>query len=76
MRPSNPGIIFGGAHTMSGDHLSLFVRGEQSIVVSMLISSFTGDHLIRWKLNQLKELRTAVDEAIKWLEVKNDGTKS
>jgi hypothetical protein len=64
------GIVFGGAHTITGDHLSLFVRGEQAIIVTMLVQNCLGEQLIRWKLSQLKELREAVDQAIKWLEAK------
>lgn len=69
----NSGIVFGGTNTVSGESLSLFVRGEQAIMVSLLVHTFSGDRLLKLKLTQLIDLRNALNFAIKWLEEKQNG---
>jgi hypothetical protein len=76
MHRPDSGIVFGGTGTVSGEQLSLFVRGEAAIMVSLLVHTFHGDRLLKLKLSQLKNMRGAIDHAIKWLEEKNGSDQS
>ena len=67
-KPEPSGIIFGNARTMHNEGISVFVRGEQSQVVSALVDMFTGSMLLRFRLSELKKFRGAIDKAIEWLE--------
>ncbi|MBY0548687.1 MAG: hypothetical protein K2W95_15560 [Candidatus Obscuribacterales bacterium] len=65
------GILFGAARTMHNEGISVLVRGEHSVAVTIFVDMFRGTLLMRLKLSELKNLRDALNRAIQYMESKS-----
>lgn len=66
------GLVFGTACGTGAERVAIFSRHETSQMVQMVVQDAYGDTFVRFRLDELGKLKTAIDAAVKQLENNKD----